>query len=301
MNLRLHQLEGFYYTGKAGGYAAAARAIPYPISEPAIYQQVRKLEQTLGISLCVQAAARKTVLTPEGRVLHAFVAPFFEGLAGVVRAIGEDSAAQLVIAAEGSIALDLLVPAVASLRRDNPLISVRLADRSAAEVARMVAAGEADAGVAIIGLGQGPLREIPLLSVRIALCAPRDHPLAQRNQPPELAELDGMPLCVYERGQPGREMIEAIFREAGIRLRIAAEASSLETLSALVRAGVGPAFVPMALPEGGETRESWSEQGLKAFDITGMLPGEPITYGLLRRIGAPKHRALEALIALLVA
>ena len=52
--IRLHQLEGFYYTGLTGGYARAAAAMPYPITEPAVYQQVRKLERSLGKPLVAQ-------------------------------------------------------------------------------------------------------------------------------------------------------------------------------------------------------------------------------------------------------
>ena len=163
----------------------------------------------------------------------------------------------------------------------------------------MVLSGEADAGLGVIGVDKHPLKETPLLTVRIALCVPPGHPLGQHRQPPGLAELDGLPLCVYEPGQPGREMIEAIFREAGVRLRVAAEASSYETLQTLVQAGVGPAFVPVVLPQGGKPRASWQKEGVRSFDITGLLPGDPVTYGLMRRIGGPKHPAIESLLALL--
>src|SRR5438067_513743 len=78
--VRLHQLEGFFYTGLTGGYTRAAEAMPYAITEPAVYQQVRKLERAVGVPLVETVKGRKIALTPEGRALHEFVAPFFHGL-----------------------------------------------------------------------------------------------------------------------------------------------------------------------------------------------------------------------------
>ena len=49
--IQLHRLEGFYWVARSGGYARAARAFPYPITQPAIHQQGKKLETGLGVAL----------------------------------------------------------------------------------------------------------------------------------------------------------------------------------------------------------------------------------------------------------
>src|SRR5207248_180584 len=46
--IQLGRLEGFYRVARAEGYARAAREFPYPITQPGVYQQVRKLEGALG-------------------------------------------------------------------------------------------------------------------------------------------------------------------------------------------------------------------------------------------------------------
>lgn len=295
-SVRLHQLEGFYYTGLTGGYARAAAAMPYPITEPAIHQQVRKLERALGTALAVQAAPRRTALTPEGRLLFDFVAPFFRELPAVLRSVAGGAAGKLVVAAEGAVARELLASAVARLRERRPAIRVHVADREGAEVARMVRQGEADAGIAVLGLPGGGLRETPLVQVRVALCVPAAHPLARRRRPPAPGDLDGLPLCVYEPGQPGRRLVEAAFRAAGIALRVAAEATSVETLRALVRSGVAPAFVPVVERAGRRARRDGE---VVAFDVTGLVPGERVAYGLVTAPDRPPHPALAELGALL--
>lgn len=85
--IQLHRFEGFYWVAKVGGYARAARAFPYPITQPAVHQQVSKLEAELGQELFERVGKDKMRLTAAGERLFRFVAPFFEGLPSVVRAV----------------------------------------------------------------------------------------------------------------------------------------------------------------------------------------------------------------------
>jgi DNA-binding transcriptional LysR family regulator len=292
--IRLHQLEGFYYAGKAGGYARAAEAMPFPITAPAVYQQIRKLERALGKSLVTQASRRLMVLTPEGRLLHRFIAPFFTGLPAVVQSVREGEAARLVIAAHGALARDVLAPALAALAARRPALEVRVSEGDERHVAAMLRSGEADVGLGILQETEG-LDQTFLFSVRIALLVPGGHALGRRRRPPSPADLDGLPLCVYEKGKAGRALLEDAFAKAGIRLRIAAEASTVETLRALVAAGVAPAFVPVV----GSRRARLEASGMKTLDVTSLVPGPPVRYGLLTRRDAPTHPAVAALRGLL--
>ena len=67
--IRLHQLEGFFHVARLGGYTKATQAFSYPIGQPAVYQQVRGLQEDLGLKLVIQAEPRRMELTPEGRAL----------------------------------------------------------------------------------------------------------------------------------------------------------------------------------------------------------------------------------------
>lgn len=51
MNVNLHHLELFYYTAKAKGISNAVKIIPYGIRQPAISQQLMKLEEEAGTRL----------------------------------------------------------------------------------------------------------------------------------------------------------------------------------------------------------------------------------------------------------
>ena len=74
--IQLHRLEGFYRVAVAGGYTRAAKDFPYPISQPGVYQQVRKIEEDLGVRLFERVGRDRVALTSHGQVLHDFCAPF---------------------------------------------------------------------------------------------------------------------------------------------------------------------------------------------------------------------------------
>src|SRR5688572_12385181 len=85
--INLHRLEGFYWVARTGGYARAARAFPYPITPPAIHQQVTKVQAEVGAPLLQRVAKDQMRLTPAGRHLYEFISPYFEGLPALVRAL----------------------------------------------------------------------------------------------------------------------------------------------------------------------------------------------------------------------
>ncbi|MBI3723183.1 LysR family transcriptional regulator [bacterium] len=287
MDVRLHQLEGFYYTGVAGGYARAAAAMPYPVSAPAVYQQVRKLEGTLGVPLVALAKSRRTVLTPEGRALHEFIAPFFSALRPALEGIRRSESQRLVLAGDGALARALAAPTLAELARRRVGLEIRFSERDSREVARLVASGEVDAGLALLGMPQEGIREEALVVMRVALCVPASHPIARRRRAPRPEDLAGIALCVYERGAPGRAILEKRFRDAGLTLKVAAEASTADMLRAFVAAGLAPAFVPIAEPaRRGAHRPIRREGEVVFFDMTDLVPGEPTRFGIITRAGA---------------
>ncbi|MCM8537645.1 MAG: LysR family transcriptional regulator [Lentisphaeraceae bacterium] len=80
MNINLHHLELFYYVAEAQGISQAVKVIPYSIQQPAISQQVKSLETSLGVKLFER---RPFELTEAGRVLLDTMAPFMEKLATI--------------------------------------------------------------------------------------------------------------------------------------------------------------------------------------------------------------------------
>lgn len=294
--MRIHQLEGFFQVARCGSYTKAAAAFSYPIGQPAVYQQVRGLQDDLGLTLVRQAGPRHTELTPEGRALYEFIAPFFDGLPSLTARLKQGSAEPLALAADQFLAMSALPPALAKLRAANPEFLLRIEELSSGEIVERVQRGAADAGLI-------HLQEIPktlvweqIGRIGVALLIPARHPLARLKRQPTPGEIAQHPLIVYGSGEPRRFLTERLFKQYGEKIKVAAEVSFSQTMRALVREGIGPAFVPFLLSGrrgAAEKLELPHEPGTVAYDVSAKLKGGALPFGLLYRGGSDESIAFR--------
>ncbi len=299
--VRLHQLEGFFHVARHGGYARAAAAMDYPVTEPALHQQVRKLERALGVSLLARGAGRRMTLTSEGRALLDFVSPYFERLPGVIRAIAAGESATIVVGTEPLYADGLCSAAFASVRRDAPAARLRLVEMGAAEISPRLLRGEIDVGVGNVAAPADGVVFEKLGVLGLTLLVPAGHPLARarkRRAPIEPRDLSGRSYVLYLPGTAARAFTDSALAKAGLAVDPAAEASSASAMTGLVRAGVAPAFLPALGPAGPPHRRTLPD-GTLEFDLTPLLErvaGLP-RFGLFRRAGSPTTGIAAAFFA----
>lgn len=296
--LRLHQLEGFFFVARMGSYTKAAQAFPYPIGQPAVYQQVKGLQEDLGVTLVQQAGPRRTVLTPEGRALFEFLAPFFDGLPKLAERIRQAEFAPLVMGADQLLAMEALPPALLKARTERPDFRVRVEELPTGEIVERIAAGAVDAGlVHLPGVPRG-LRWEALGRIGIALLIPNGHPLAKLDHAPAPEEVARHPLILYEPNAPGRMLAERLFRAFGVNLKVAAEVTFAQTMRSLVRAGLAPAFVPYLLTGKRGLPEPEDLPRIPqtvVYEMTAKLRAGPLPFGLLYRAGMDESPAFRLL------
>ena len=284
--VRLHQLEGFFYVGAEQGFARAVRAMPYPITEPALHQQVRKLERSLGARLLERGPGRRMLLTPEGRALHAFIRPYFLDLPGVLRAVSGGSAGDLVVATEPLFVEGICAAALARVRRRFPRARLRLVEMDGPEMAEEILGGRIDLGIASsIAAARAGLRFEEIGVLGLELLVPDRHPLARLRPPIDHRRLSGHGYILYSQGSEERAFAESVLAAAGLSIQVAAETTSAAAMRSLVGAGLWPAFVP-TVGRGDRGRRRLKD-GKVAFDLTDLLEratGLP-RFGLLRRAG----------------
>ncbi len=121
----LHHLELFYHVVRAGGITAATRSMPYGIQQPAISGQIGMLERELGARLFQR---RPFKLTPAGRELFEFAAPFFGGLPAVAARIAGKASKHLRLAAPTILIREHLPAVIARLREREPELELSLVD-----------------------------------------------------------------------------------------------------------------------------------------------------------------------------
>ncbi|WP_433015639.1 LysR family transcriptional regulator [Kribbella sp. CA-294648] len=238
MDLRL--LQAFVTVARCGSFGAAA--IELATSQPALTKQIQQLERRLGSTL-FDRGRHGARLTPTGELLLP------DALDVLRRAeLFERRAAQVALGVEGALtigfgmsSIELAPRAVALFRSRYPRVEVTLDDMSSAVQYERLLTGSLQVGLVRLPVPPG-LKHLRLKKDRLALAVPTGEVV-----PKALATwLHGRQLIrlAPERGPGLTAQITTLYSELGCRPLVLQEAADLQTVLALVAAGVGPAVVP---------------------------------------------------------
>jgi DNA-binding transcriptional LysR family regulator len=242
--MQIARLEGFYWVARTGGYAAAARAFPYPLTQSAVFQQVRKLQDELGVRLFEQVGKAEVRLTAAGRHLYEHAAPFFEKLPAIERALKSATPArELRLAAEALILQQVLPGWIRRLQRREPDLRVDVRELAAPDP-EVVRSGEVDLAVAYFpGALPAGLTSRPVAMLSSYLVLPAGTELARRARV-ELRHLAGETFITYNPGTIHHELQRRALARSGAAPARVLSASTTEAILGLVAAGVGCSLVP---------------------------------------------------------
>ncbi|MHA6768466.1 LysR substrate-binding domain-containing protein [Sphingobium ummariense] len=225
------------------------------ISQPPLSQQIRALEEELGVRL-FDRTSRRVRLTEAGRL---FEPEARQTLAQAERAAetarraqrGEVGRLGLGFTASGPFVAPI-ARALYRFRQSHPKVELILQEQPRDEQIENVRTGQLDIG--IVRDFQRPV--LPpqmtaqcLLRENVVLALRADHPLAQRPAPPGIADLAEEPLVIYgaPNGAGFTEHFFALCQQAGFAPRVAHEARSFATLLGLVAAGFGPTVIARSM------------------------------------------------------
>lgn len=269
------KLEHLERVARAGGYQPAQRRSGVPAAT--LKLAVSALEEELGCRL-FDRVGRGVRITAAGRRLLRAV----DRIRGELEAVRHDLGARegplvepVRFAAQESYVLYFLPPRLRSFLRDHPEASFDIRHDRAAEVARRVAEGEVE-----FGLANDPARGFPAVAAHARFRLRPLLILARDARPPRglpaLEALSTLPLILPDRRSEGRRRLDAAFRERGLRPRIVMETGGYSLIRKYVEVGLGASVIPdLAVGPGDRTRFRW-------YDLTGIL-GERRGYVLLRR------------------
>lgn len=247
--IQLQRLEGFYWVARCEGYARAARSFPYPITQPGVHQQVKRLEAEVGVRLFERVGKDRVILTPEGRALYEYVAPFLEGLPSVARSLRSgEVGGRLRIHASGHVLRYLLPPWLRRLQRQRPDIEVELFEAKVPAVA-LVRSGEADLLVDHLPEVPADLEARQVGKAHAFLVFPSNHPLAEKGTV-NLQQLGDEPFIAYSADLQLRELQLFALAHHGVTPRRLHAADSSETILGFVAAGLGYSLLASLLPKG---------------------------------------------------
>jgi DNA-binding transcriptional LysR family regulator len=239
--MELYQLGYFIEIARQRSFTRAAERLH--MAQPALSQQMKNLESELGTALFIRG--RKEIqLTAAGK---AFL-PRAEALltqAEAAKAIVSDVAqlrgGKLIIAAIPSVSACLLPEVIRSFSRLHDKVELQLIEDSSERVAENVESGLADIGFLQLPASKSAFETRTIISEPFVLLVAKSHPLVKQKEV-ALKQLAAESFIFY-KGRARDTALEAC-RKAGFEPRIACESGELETVRALVAAGLGLAVVP---------------------------------------------------------
>lgn len=238
-DMRHAQLKAFHAVAAHGGFSRAAEALG--LTQPAVSDHVRKLEEAYGVQLFTRGPAG-VALTGMGRKLFAIAERQFEAEAEAAELLSRGKTleeGELTIGADAAVHI---LPALARFRVRHPRLSVRLVTGNSAQLIRRLE----DFSIDIAVTAERPPGEAflarKLSSDRLVAVVQRSSRLAKLRSI-GFDTLAALPLILREEGSVTRRLILEEAARRGLRLTTSIEIEGREAAREAAAQGLGLAVM----------------------------------------------------------
>ncbi len=241
--LETKQLKIFKTIVEVGSFTRAGARLN--LSQPAISQHIRALEEHLGVPVLLRVGKRARP-TPAGEVLlhcaeqvldkiedaERLLAEQGVGGGGVVRIGGADAACQ-----------HLLPAVVKEFLGQFPRVHLQLAGGHTTTTLARVLGGELDLGLVTMPVETDRIRVTEIGRDELVATVRPDHAWADRRRV-QAADFADEPLILYDRDSRMTETLLQFLLEEGVFPRVTMEVDQIAVVKELVRLGLGVAVLP---------------------------------------------------------
>ncbi|MHA6140544.1 LysR family transcriptional regulator [Pseudomonas mohnii] len=242
MSVSHAQLKAFHAVAVYGSFTKAAERLF--LTQPAISDQVRKLEERYGV-LLFHRNKRSVRLTDLGERLLGVTQKLFVIEAEAQELLQDSQALQtgsLVLAVDAPVHV---LPQIARFCERYPGISVKIETGNTDESLLRLFNYQADLALLGRDVSDERLLSLPLRNDPMVAFVSRNHPWADRKSIC-LADLDDTPLVLREIGSVTRQTLEEEMAGAGFRIRPAIQVEGREAAREAVVVGIGVGVVSAA-------------------------------------------------------
>ena len=242
----LDQLRGFVAVAEEESFGRAAERLQ--MTQPPLSRQVQKLEQYVGTAL-IERSARGAALTPAGRafLLEARkILSLADSAPLSARRVANGTHGSIRMGFTAISALNVLGRWVQIAKRRMPNVDLWLNEMVTSRQIEALLAGDLDIGL-VRGIPRHHVLSAEKLhSETLLLATPRNHILTQLGRTPTLTDITHHDVVAYSpvEARYFHELVTAAFSNAGTMPHFAQYVSQVNSVLALVDAGVGVALVP---------------------------------------------------------
>ena len=229
------------------GLSVSRAAKALHTSQPGVSQQIRALEEELGVNIFTREKNRLSGLTAHGQMIVERINSALSDIDYVhayAKAQRTDSKNELTIITSHTQARYVLPKVLEAFSKQHPYVRVDVKHGSAAEIlaalvsridAIGIIAGEMPVTKDILALRYSKYRRVVIV--------PKGHALLQRKQP-TLKLIAQYPLITYEHSISARQVITDAFKRVGVTPHVILSAIDADVIKACVERGLGIAVLP---------------------------------------------------------
>ena len=290
MDVDLELFRIFDTVATTKSFSAAAEDLK--ISQPAVSQAVRRMEQQLGTKL-FERGHRGVSLTQEGETIYSYVHTALRMIGtGVERALDRNTLrdTHLRIAAGDSAAKWYLAPIIREFASLYPNVVIRIMAGKTADTLALLQERKADIGLVNMPISAENIIFEECLTLHDVFIAGKKYENL-KNRTVSLQELTTYPLIMLDGSCRSRKWVDRHFNTHGAMILSSLVISSQELMPEYVRAGLGLACVV----------DEFSRQTLASGDVFRVELEDPVperSLGICFRSDTPLSPSAEKLIEL---
>jgi DNA-binding transcriptional LysR family regulator len=242
VDININQLRCFHAVVRNGRFSKAADELH--VSQPAVFVQVRALEQFVGFKL-LEKLNKEHVPTEGGKLLFEYAEKIFALLdeaMNTVRGLRDLKAGSLRIGAARAVCQYLMPPVISLFQDEYPLLNIHLDEGPSEELLQGVLHNRYE--IAIMARVNYPanINVIPFTKDEVLLVVSPKSELLQKGSV-SFEQLAQEPVICADKGTAMRTVIEKAFEKKGLRPQAIIEATNTEFIKHLVKQNRGYTFI----------------------------------------------------------
>ena len=246
--MNLQQLNTFCTVLKEGSMTAAAQKLF--LTQPAVSQQIRQLEDDLGVELLVRGS-RRTKPTAQGGLLFDYASRIIHLAKQAelsIQSMGAEVSGPLRVGTLNSLGLHLISPVFSIFLKNNHNVSLKLNYGEGLKMLQALEAGEVDIAI----LPDADLEYGGLLGDKVAEPIGQDEmwlvAAGNDNDVPgdiQLKDLGAFPFVQLVKEYPNfNNQLTKELKRVGVNIRAVFESPNVGSLKRIIESGLGWGFLP---------------------------------------------------------
>lgn len=244
--MEIRQLEYFLMVSEVKSFTRAAERLY--VSQPAVTNAIRSLEEELGIQL-FDRAQKQVTLTTEGQIFYRHIDEIMQGISNTlteIDALKNLNGGSLTIGITALAGIEPIITILQTFKQQYPDIKIDFKESHSEQLKEDLLNDVIDLAFIYTEQSHTALTYLPLAPQELFACCQRQHPL-HRSNTVNLKQLVGESLILLSSNCYYRQQIVHEFEKINTLPKISFELNQIETIKKLIVTNMGISILPESL------------------------------------------------------